>query len=174
VDVDGDRPLDLVVANDGGASVSVLRGNGDGRFAAKDDFAAAAGSRHVIAERLDSDRPPGSRRRQLLLRSLSVLPNESAFRPYAETGSATKLNPTHATLTAVVNPNGQATSAYFEYGTTTSYGSRSKAVAIGSRTSDVPLPTRITKLETWPGLPVPRCSEPIAVGRASAPTQGVN
>ena len=39
---------------------------------------------------------------------------------------------TSATLNATVNPNGQATSVYFEYGTTTSYGFKTSPKNIGS------------------------------------------
>jgi predicted NUDIX family NTP pyrophosphohydrolase len=41
-DVDGDGNLDLVVANDTGASVSVLLGNGDGTFRAHRDYGAGS------------------------------------------------------------------------------------------------------------------------------------
>lgn len=43
--------------------------------------------------------------------------------PGAVTGSVTALGPTTATLNAAVQPRLQATSAYFEYGTTTDYAS---------------------------------------------------
>ena len=44
--------------------------------------------------------------------------------PVAVTGSATSVTVTSATLNGTVDPNGRATTWYFEYGTSTSYGSK--------------------------------------------------
>jgi sugar lactone lactonase YvrE len=57
----------------------------------------------------------------------------------AETEAATAVKVTLATLNAKVNPEGSATSYYFEYGKTTSYGTKipSSAKEAGSGTSDV-------------------------------------
>jgi sugar lactone lactonase YvrE len=44
--------------------------------------------------------------------------------PYAETEPATEIGETSARLNATVNPNGAATKYQFEYGPTTSYGSK--------------------------------------------------
>jgi hypothetical protein len=44
--------------------------------------------------------------------------------PTAQTQAATSITLTAATFNAYINPNGSSTTAYFEYGTTTSYGSR--------------------------------------------------
>jgi hypothetical protein len=43
--------------------------------------------------------------------------------PTAATGPARPVTDTTATLTGTINPNGQATTYHFEYGTTTTYGS---------------------------------------------------
>ncbi len=48
------------------------------------------------------------------------------------TKPASSVKDTSATLNASVNPNGQATTAYFDYGTTTSYGFKTAAKNIGS------------------------------------------
>jgi hypothetical protein len=48
------------------------------------------------------------------------------------TGSATNVGPTSATLNGTVDPNGRATTWYFEYGTSTSYGSRTPDRNAGS------------------------------------------
>ncbi len=48
----------------------------------------------------------------------------AAGAPSAVTASATAISVSSATLRGSVNPNGVATSWYFEYGTTTSYGSK--------------------------------------------------
>jgi phosphodiesterase/alkaline phosphatase D-like protein len=51
-----------------------------------------------------------------------------------------------ATLNAVVDPNGTATSAYFEYGPTASYGSTTTAQALGGGTADVGLQSTLSGL----------------------------
>ncbi len=52
--------------------------------------------------------------------------------PSAITGPVTSVGPATATVTGTVNPNGQATTWYFEYGTSTSYGTRTANVDAGS------------------------------------------
>jgi hypothetical protein len=52
--------------------------------------------------------------------------------PTVTTKSASSIRDTSATLNASVNPNGQSTTVYFEYGTSTSYGSKSSSKSIGS------------------------------------------
>ena len=52
--------------------------------------------------------------------------------PSVTTKSASSVKDTTATLNASVNPNGQSTTVYFEYGTTTGYGSKTSAKSIGS------------------------------------------
>jgi hypothetical protein len=51
--------------------------------------------------------------------------------PIVKTTAASFVSETEATLNGVVNPNGESTKFYFEYGTTTSYGSKT---AEGTRT----------------------------------------
>ena len=57
--------------------------------------------------------------------------------PVAVTGSATSITVTSATLNGTVDPNGRATAWYFEYGTSTSYGSKTAERNAGSGTSTV-------------------------------------
>jgi hypothetical protein len=52
--------------------------------------------------------------------------------PAASTQQATAVTETEATLNGNVNPEGQATSYYFEYGTTESYGTKTGEVSAGS------------------------------------------
>ncbi len=68
--------------------------------------------------------------------------------PAATTGATTNLKANEATLNATVNPEGGATSYYFQYGTTTSYGSKKPAVAasIGSGTANVAVAQTATAL----------------------------
>jgi len=52
--------------------------------------------------------------------------------PAATTKSTSNIGDNSATLNASVNPNGVATTVYFEFGTSTSYGSKSSSKSIGS------------------------------------------
>ena len=54
--------------------------------------------------------------------------------PTVQTGPAQSVGSTGATLTGSVNPNGRSTSWYFEYGRTTSYGSKTATSNGGSGT----------------------------------------
>ncbi len=62
--------------------------------------------------------------------------------PVAVTGSATSVSLTSATLTGTVDPNGRPTTWYFEYGTSTSYGSKTaeKSAGAGSSTTGISAP----------------------------------
>ena len=55
----------------------------------------------------------------------------SAAAPLAFTDPATDISPVGATLHGRVDPNGQATAAWFQYGTTKSYGKRTPATSAG-------------------------------------------
>lgn len=55
--------------------------------------------------------------------------------PIATTTAATLVTATTATLNGTVNPNGLATTYYFQWGTTTSYGTNTTATSAGSGTS---------------------------------------
>jgi len=52
--------------------------------------------------------------------------------PSATTRSVSSIGDTSATLNSTVNPNGVATTVYFDYGTSTSYGSKSSSKSAGS------------------------------------------
>jgi hypothetical protein len=70
--------------------------------------------------------------------------------PAAATQEATGVTPTEATVHGSVNPEGSATEAYFEYGTTTSYGSRVPSPTgwpIGEGTTFIPAYTTLTGLQ---------------------------
>ena len=54
---------------------------------------------------------------------------------------------TQATLKAKINPAGKATSAHFEYGTSTSYGSETPSVAVGSDSSNHTLGALLEELQ---------------------------
>lgn len=82
---------------------------------------------------------PGRRRARTLRRALFALglmlaiaaQNALAAAPKAITDPADGITPVGATLHGRVNPNGQATAAWFQYGTTKSYGKRTAAQSAG-------------------------------------------
>jgi hypothetical protein len=57
--------------------------------------------------------------------------------PTATTGPPSNVGESSATVTGTVSPNGQATSYYFRYGTTTSYGLHTSPTGAGSGTRPV-------------------------------------
>jgi len=60
-----------------------------------------------------------------------------AATPTAITGPVSAVGPTSATVSGTVNPGGQATSWFVEYGTSTSYGSQSASANAGSGSANV-------------------------------------
>jgi hypothetical protein len=64
-------------------------------------------------------------------------PAFASGKPFVETKPATNVGEYTATLNGVVNPNGATTKYYFEYGTTTSYGTKSAEVSAGSGTTNL-------------------------------------
>jgi len=70
----------------------------------------------------------------------------AASEPAVTTGNATAITPTSATVNATVNPEGQSTTYYFEYGTTTSYGSKTSSADAGSGSTDVKVSTQVEPL----------------------------
>jgi hypothetical protein len=60
--------------------------------------------------------------------------------------SASSVTQTSATLSGTVNPEGQATSYVFEYGTSTAYGTQTPSVSAGSGTKAVAVSAAITAL----------------------------
>lgn len=71
-------------------------------------------------------------------------------KPAATTGSAVPAGPTSMTfnLDGTVNPNGSATTYYFEYGTSTNYGFTTPPTVAGSGIEDVPVDEEVTITET--------------------------
>jgi hypothetical protein len=74
--------------------------------------------------------------------------------PATTTEAATAVKDTHATLNATVNPRGLATSYYFEYGKTTSYGTKvpTSPASAGSGTTNVAvsqIPTELSESTTY-------------------------
>jgi formylglycine-generating enzyme required for sulfatase activity len=70
----------------------------------------------------------------------------SATAPTVVTGSATSVTETSAQLNGTVNPNGQSTTYYFQYGLTTSYGTNTATQNAGTGTSALAVNANISGL----------------------------
>jgi predicted secreted protein len=66
--------------------------------------------------------------------------------PIVTAGSVAQIGPTSATVGGAVNPGGHSTTWYVEYGTTTSYGSKTSAANAGAGTANVPVSVTLTGL----------------------------
>ena len=76
------------------------------------------------------------------------------------------VGPTSATLGGSLNPNGRSTSWYFEYGTSTSYGSRTSSRSAGSGTATLTVSAGVSNLT--PGRHVPLPSRRLELARYDA------
>jgi hypothetical protein len=70
----------------------------------------------------------------------------SSAAPAVTTKAASSVADTSARLNGSVNPNGQATTVTFEYGTSTSYGTKTPAASAGSGTSTKSVSAAVTGL----------------------------
>jgi hypothetical protein len=66
--------------------------------------------------------------------------------PSVATGPATSVTNSSAVVNATVNPEGKATNYYFQYGTTTGYGTLTNGASAGSGTSTVPVHATLSNL----------------------------
>ncbi len=71
----------------------------------------------------------------------------AATAPAVSTSPANSVSSNGATLNGTVNPNGEATNWYFEYGTSTSYGSRTSTQNAGSGASPVNVSASVNGLQ---------------------------
>jgi len=67
--------------------------------------------------------------------------------PSASTGGTAQLSYSSATLNATVNPHGNETTYYFQYGPTTAYGAQTPATSVGAGTSGVRVGQAISGLQ---------------------------
>jgi hypothetical protein len=67
--------------------------------------------------------------------------------PRASTGSALHVGESTVALNATVNPGGQQTTCYFQYGTTTAYGAETPTAAVGSGAATVKVSQPIAGLQ---------------------------
>lgn len=77
---------------------------------------------------------------------LDLTGDASTSPPTATSGAASGVGTTTATLNGSANPNGLATSAYFQWGPTTSYGSATTSQSLGSGTNAVSVSANLTGL----------------------------
>jgi len=68
----------------------------------------------------------------------TITVTSSGSAPTATTNVATNITSTSVQLNGTVNPNGASTTYYFQYGTTTNYGSNTSTQNAGSGTNSVP------------------------------------
>lgn len=66
--------------------------------------------------------------------------------PTVTTTAATGITSTAATLNGTVNPNGQSTTYYFQYGTTTAYGTNTTSTSAGSGSTSVAVSANLSGL----------------------------
>ena len=84
----------------------------------------------------------------LFVDNIVIGTESSQLPPTVSTGSAISVTATSATLNGTVNPNGSSTTYYFQYGTTTSYGSTTTNTGASSGASDVSVSAPITGLSS--------------------------
>src|SRR5579862_7349869 len=71
----------------------------------------------------------------------------AATAPTVTTNSASSVTSSSATLNGSIDPNGSSTNWYFEYGTTTAYGSKTSVQNAGSGTGAVNVSAPISGLQ---------------------------
>jgi hypothetical protein len=69
----------------------------------------------------------------------TILNDDGTLTPSVVTGAASSITQTGATLNGTANPNGFSTTASFEYGLTTSYGSTTPGQAMGAGVAALPI-----------------------------------
>jgi hypothetical protein len=67
--------------------------------------------------------------------------------PAVTTGSATSTGPSSETVSGIVNPYGQATNYYFQYGLSSNYGLHTAETSAGAGSVDVPVSANLTGLD---------------------------
>ncbi len=108
---------------------------------------ASGGTRHYQAWYRDTSGPCHSGFN--LTNGVSVIwsPTSACMLPLAITQSPSNVTATSAILNGSANPNGCATNAWFEYGTTPAYGGTTGQQALGFGSSPVPFSATISNLQ---------------------------
>jgi len=79
----------------------------------------------------------------------SASASAAALAPTATTGAATQITYDSAVVGGGANPEGAATEVYFQYGTTTAYGSTSAPIPLGKGTSTTAVSATVTGLAAY-------------------------
>ena len=82
----------------------------------------------------------------MALAAVMLVQGAAAAAPTAITGPVSAVGGSSATLNGTVNPGGAATEWWFEYGTSTSYGSATPHTNAGSGSANVPVSRALTGL----------------------------
>jgi hypothetical protein len=82
-----------------------------------------------------------------LLAALVIVPTANAATPAVKTGPASYVGPGSAIIAGIVNPENAATSWYFQFGTSTSYGLQTAPQTIGAGTKGVNVASPLTGLQ---------------------------
>jgi Fibronectin type III domain len=96
-------------------------------------------------------RVPSGRLAAVLVAGAALLPSGSGLAaptaaPTAITGPVSSVGPTSATANGTVNPNGQSTTWYVEYGTSTAYGTKTSSKSAGAGASNTAVSASLTGL----------------------------
>ena len=94
---------------------------------------------------MNGNPPANQQEAEIIINSVIVTP-AACTPPTVVTNVSTKLGTTTATLNGSANPNGCATSAWFEWGTTVGYGNETSHQNMGSETSSVDFSEDLTGL----------------------------
>ncbi|MBM4169755.1 MAG: T9SS type A sorting domain-containing protein, partial [Ignavibacteria bacterium] len=152
-DIDGDGKPDLAVGSWTSHTVSVFRNtstSGTISFASKVDYATGTNPSSVAIGDLDGDGKPDLAVANVNSHTFSVLRNVigSAISPTVTTSAASSMTSSSATLNGNVNPNGAATTAYFEWGTSSTLATSTATTSqsVGSGTTPVSVTASLTGL----------------------------
>jgi hypothetical protein len=100
----------------------------------------------VLLDRVNVDLTRPSLKRLQAARTAERTLVNDLRRPAVTTGAASSINQTSAAVSGTVSPHGRSTTYYFEYGTSTSYGSQTGSQAAGSGLTTVGVSAGITGL----------------------------
>jgi phosphodiesterase/alkaline phosphatase D-like protein len=157
-DLDGDGRPDVVATNGISASVSILRNAGvtgsitSSSLSSKVDFTTGGSPYGLAIGDIDGDGKPDLITANAGSGTISVLRNAmtagTGSAPTVTTSAATGISSSSATLNGSVNPNGSSTTAYFEWGTssTLATSSATSSQSIGSGSSSVSVTANLSGL----------------------------
>ncbi|MBI1820964.1 MAG: FG-GAP repeat protein [Nitrospirae bacterium] len=132
-------------------SVTGLPSGAGGAFSANPVTPTTSGASSILTVSVSLSAAPGTYALQVTgigggeTHAIPVTLNIASL-PVVQTSPTTGITQTGATLNGTVNPNGQATTAWFDYGITTAYGSSTPAFSLTSGSPQTSLSTTISGL----------------------------